>query len=257
MSITNIEKEFQDKVSEQIRLESEGVERFRVFTPFKFEDGDHLALILKKEEDRWLLSDEAHTFMHLTYDIEEKDLRSGRRQEIISNVLSIFKVDDREGELLFEVQNDQYGESLFSFVQALIRISDVSYLTREQVRSTFMEDFRSLIRESTPDDRREFDWIDSEHDPHGNYKVDCCLNGQQKPVFVFALANDDRTRDATIALHQYEKWERSFSALGIFQDQSLIGRKVLARFSDVCDKQFSSLAPNRERLTRYFEETLA
>lgn len=131
MSITSIEKEFQERVSEQIRLEPEGVERFRVFTPFKFEDGDHLALILKKEDDRWLLSDEAHTFMHLTYDIDEKDLRSGRRQEIISNILSIFKVEDQEGELLLEVQNNQYGESLFSFIQALIKISDVSYLTRE------------------------------------------------------------------------------------------------------------------------------
>ena len=257
MSITNIEKEFREKVSEQIRLESEGMERFRVFTPFKFEDGDHLALILKKEDDRWLLSDEAHTFMHLTYDIEEKDLRRGRRQEIISNVLSVFQVDDREGELLFEVQNNQYGESLFSFIQALIRISDVSYLTREQVRSTFMEDFQNLICELTPVDGREFNWTDSEHDPQGNYTVDCCLNGKQKPVFVFALANDDKTRDATITLHQYEKWKRPFSALGIFKDQSSIARKVLARFSDVCDKQFSSLAPNRERLTRYLEETLA
>ena len=69
--------------------------------------------------------------MHLTYDIEERDLRSGTRQSIISNVLSIFEIDDRDGELIIEVLDDRYGDALYSFIQALIKISDVSYLSQE------------------------------------------------------------------------------------------------------------------------------
>lgn len=33
--------------------------------------------------------------------------------------------------------------------------------------------------------------------------------------------------------------------------------RVLARFSDVCEKQFSSLAANKGRSERYLKETLA
>ena len=82
MSVEAIEHDFKQKVCEQLRLASEGIDRFRVFTPFLFEDGDHLAIVLRRENGRWILSDEGHTFMHLTYDIDERDLQRGTRQKI-------------------------------------------------------------------------------------------------------------------------------------------------------------------------------
>ncbi len=257
MSIETIEKDFHEKVSVKIRLAPEGLERYRVFTPFLFEDGDHLVIVLKKEGERWMLSDEAHTYMHLTYDIEEKELHSGTRQKIISNALSTFRIEDRHGELLLDVPDDRYGDSLYSFVQALLKISDVSYLTRERVHSTFMEDFRTLISETVPVDRRVFDWYDIQHDPQRKYTVDCRINGIQPPLFVHALPNDGKTRDATITLLQFERWGIPFHSLGIFEDQESINRKVLVRYSDVCENQFSSLVPNRERITKFLAESIA
>ena len=257
MSASTIEQDFQARVSAKVRLAAEGLNRYRVFTPFRFDDGDHLAIVLKQEGNGWVLSDEAHTYMHLTYDIDERDLQRGTRQTIISNTLSVFGVEDRSGELVLSVPDGQYGDALYSFVQALLKITDVSYLSREQVRSTFLEDFRSFLVERVPAERIAFEWHDPVHDPQGNYAVDCRINGTPRPLFVHALPNDARTRDATISLLQFEKWEVPFRSLAIFEDQESINRKVLARFSDVCEKQYSNLASNRDRIGRYLSEVLS
>jgi hypothetical protein len=256
MTFEAIERDFKKRVCEKLRVEPEGVNRFRVFTPFMFEDGDHLAIILKRIGESWVLSDEGHTYMRLTYDLDEKDFARGTRQKIITNALSSFSVSDEEGELLLRVPDEQYGDALYSFVQALLRVADVSYLNRERVRSTFMEDFRTLIEETVPKERRTFDWHDPKLDPEGKYVVDCKVNNMERPLFLYALQSDDKVRDATIGLLQFERLKTQFRAVGIFDDQEQINRKVLARFSDVCDKQFSSLASNRDRIARYLRENL-
>jgi hypothetical protein len=256
VNLDRVEKDFRTKVSEQIRLASEGLARFRVFTPFMFEDGDHLAVVLKKDGSRWILSDEGHTFMHLTYELEEKDLRQGTRERIIGNALSVFGIEDREGELTLPVQGSQYGDALYSFVQGLMKVTDVTFLSRERAKSTFMEDFRGLVERTIPEPRRTFGWNDPKLDPDANYAVDCRVNGMAVPLFVFAIPNDDRAQYATIALLQYEKWRIAHKSVSIFADQAEINRRVLARLTDVCERQFSSLAV-ADRIEAFLGEALS
>jgi len=257
MDPEQVVRSFRNSVSGQVRLEPEGIDRFRVFTPFQFDDQDHLAIVLKRSNGSWVLSDEGHTYMHLSYEISEKDLLRGTRAKVISNALDSFEVQDRDGELVIPVADEEYGHALYNFVQAVLRISDISFLSRERIRSTFLEDFRAFMSERIPESRRAFDWSDPAHDPAGNYIVDCRVNGIARPLMVFALPHDGRVRDATIALLQFERWGLAARSLAIFEDQEQISRKVLARFSDTCEKQFSSLSANRDRITRFLEEVIA
>ena len=49
MNIVAIETSFREKVGRKVRLAQEGLNRFRVFTPFVFDDGDHLSIVLRNK----------------------------------------------------------------------------------------------------------------------------------------------------------------------------------------------------------------
>ncbi len=256
MSVREVEQEFADRVCSGIRLKPEGVDRYRVLTPFRYDDGDRVALVLRRAEDRWLLSDEGNTYMRLSYRLDDRALQTEGRRKIIDNALDAAMVQDDGGELRIWIDDGQYGSALFSLIQTVLRISDVTLLTREQVRSTFVEDVQQLIEDLIPPELRMRKWHEPKLDPEGRYQVDWYVRTVEVPLFLFALTSEDKVKDATITLHQFEKWNYGYRTVGIFQDQQEISQKTLARFTDVAEKNFSALHGNEDRIAHYLRRML-
>lgn len=255
MNIASIKGDFKSRVCEQIDLEQEGENRFVVVTPFRFEDGDHFEIVLKREGDKWILTDEASTIMHLSYWLEEKDIEAGKRKEIIDSSLSAFSLQNRDGELIIPVIEDRFGDALFNFVQGLTKVNDISFLSREVVKSTFMEDLMGFIKQHVDNTRLSFQWKDQERDPTGKYMVDCRINSMKRPLFVYGIPNQAKAHLATISLLRFERWGTPFRSLGVFEDQEEMDPKPVARFTDAVDKSFSSLRGNEENIVRFFDKT--
>jgi hypothetical protein len=258
INISDIESALKDKISREISLKEEGVNRFRIFNPYEFDDGDHFSIFLKKENGHWKFTDDAHTIMHLSYDMDVSALKKeGTRQKILTNIISNFGLDEYDGSLSIRIESDDFGSAFYNYIHALIKVTDLSYLSKEIVRSTFYEDFRALIRETVPEERLTFDFTHPDYDKEGKYVVDCRINGMPKPIFLFAVPNDSKCKDAMITMYCFNNWGVKYHSVAIFEDQEQINRRVLAQFSDIGEKQFSTLLSNKERIKEYLSERIA
>ena len=258
MNISAIQDSFKSAVAKSVRLLPEGVNRYQIFTPFHFGDGDHFVITLQKDETgNWIITDEGHTYMHISYHMNLSLLKEGNRNEIIEGALERYGVQENDGQILMRIDDlANAGNIFYNFIQCLINITDISYLSRERVTSTFMDDFKSFISETVPDERFEFNYHNPKHDPDGKYSVDCQINGMPRPLHIYAIGNNGDCRDTTIKILKFLGWDIPFHALGIFENQEEISRKVLSRFTDVCDRQFSSLESNRERIKDFLIEQM-
>ncbi len=243
---------FRETVGAQIDLRPEGADRYVVSTPFVHDDGDCLEIVLMRDGDRWALADEGCTLMRPSFDIDEAAPHTRARRQRIADTLRMLRVEDRDGQLVLPVPDGRFGDALFTFVQAIHRIGHV--LSHEQAQSAFQKDVRVFLSDSVAGDRLAFDWQDDARDPEGVYSADCRVECARTPVFVFGLATDGATWDATVTLRRYEEWGRPFRSLAIFEDLTQIGRRALARLTDVCDRQFSGLDGNEERIRRFLGE---
>lgn len=260
MSIQDIRQAFKESACGEIEVVTSGLSRYVVHVPFTFDDGDHFVVLLKEEKGQWILSDEGHTFMHMSYDFRDLEFDQGTRRSVIDEVLNNFGIEDHNGELVLPIPAGRYGDALFSFVQAITKITDVAFLNRDRVRSTFKEDFQKLVESKSKEaglDAVEFDYTHPLQDPKRQYPVDVRVNGKVTPqLLLFGIGNDAQCRDATITLQQWEKWQEFFQTITVFRDQTEINRLVLARFSNVAGSQLASLEVARERLGPYLHRIL-
>jgi len=244
------ERELRIKICEVLNLIPEGEDRIVIASPFTFEDGDSLNVILKRNEHGWYLTDEGHTFMHLSYDNIEFD--KGNRKEILENILKSHYIKNDEGELRIRIREDFIGEAFFTFIQGLSKITDLSMLKRERIKSLFLEEFKEFMK-SLLGRKIIFDYINREQDPAGKYKVDCYIPSE-KPVFIFGIPTDNKCRDTTITLLTFNRWLSQSTSIVVFEDMDKISRGVRSRLTDVSDKSFSNLESAKEFMPDYLRK---
>lgn len=235
----------------EVEVEQQGIDRYVVYAPFTFDDGDHYVCIVERCGDKWCVTDEGHTFMHMSYRMSE--FLKGTRGKIIQDALAIHRIECNEGVLKICVPERMISDAVFSLLHGISKISNVTKFTRDAVKSTFLEDFRNAMTELIGKHEATFGWHDPIHDQEELYSVDCRIQGSHHPWHVYAVGSIDKCRSSTISCLKMEQFAPDSRSIAIFADQSSVNPKAVAQLTDVVWKPFSSLG-ERERIEKYFSE---
>jgi hypothetical protein len=247
------ERDLKMKICEAIyfSIDKKIKDRIIINTPFTFEDGDVLKVVLRKKDNEWYLTDEGHTFMHLSY--EDLDLTKGTRKELLDTILRMHYIINTRGELSSSVENGSLGDALFTFIQGLSKVSDLTFTRRDYIKSLFFEEFIGFLKEIFGD-RAKFNYSYPIKDPNGKYKIDCFIPAR-RPIFIFGIPSVDKCRDTTITLLKFTTWDVRFTSISIYEDMETLPRRAVAKLSDVSDKSYSTLEIAKEDLQRYLIQT--
>ena len=241
MSPKYIEDIATKSLSDMVTLDRRGLDDYRVNVPFSFADGDALKIILRRTSDsKWLLTDEAHTFMYLSYNkIEVGDNIS--KQKILDRILLSHNMQEHDGRLVMEnITPENIGAAIFTFSQALLKVSDFSMWKQERAKSEFFGYFQQLLPECLGNRDYIFNYKYDDIDKDGNYIVDCLVRGSKNNVHVYAVNSESKAKNTVISMFFYGTNLR-IPSCAILDSNSNISNRAKTQLADASEKIIDSL----------------
>lgn len=245
-------------ICKDVSISMKGTGRYQVLAPFKFEDGDWFVVYLIKESNGWTISDEGHTLMHLSYWLDTQQVTGGdtERANIFSSITKMYKLELTDGAITMPVEEDRnIGGNILSYLQALTKITDISFLTKERVKRAFLDDLIEFMKE-TYKERAIPQWSNPVWDREGAYAVDVRLDISKVPFFLYAVWNTNRALNTVISILKYREWEKQkqFRAIVVHEYMEDLPHTVLKKVTDAADKQVSAFFDKKEEIKMYLAD---
>ena len=226
----------------EVKVRQKRAGLYFVETPFMFGDGDYYSIYLQELPGGIVrISDRGHTMMHLSYSNDVDIFFEGTRGRILDEILAELGLREEDGEFFLDAPQTSAGPAALRFAQGLTKITDLTFLNRARVESTFYDDLQQLVFRSVPPEKVQKDYILPELRDADLYPIDYRIEGRESPLFLFGIPNKEKTKLTTIILQHLASMPMAFESLLVFADQKSIPRPDLARLSNVGGEQISSL----------------
>ncbi len=231
-----------------VEIEEKGLDRYIIHTEFTYPDGDELRIVLKTQDDLWVLTDEGHTMMWLSY--EDLNLKTEVRSNLLSRTLKSNRAVIEEGRIIIRFKPDEIGNAVHSMIQVLIQVADLIYMDRENVRSTFVEDMRTTflgqVKKEAVETNKE---IESKR---GDIiTVDLYIKGDE-PLLVFAVNNKEKCLEAILSIVTLSmEDEMQFTSMVVIDEEAEIPAKDRDRAINRADKTYIGLEEMGAGLVRF------
>ena len=246
-----------ERRSAEIRIHWREDDVLMMESPFTFPDGDHFPIHRSEIAGGVELSDRGPILMHVSYEHDVELLYEGARASPREQIVRESGIEENEGIFSIEAPPNQVAGALFRFGQALTKIHDLTFLSRDRVASTFYEDLRALVDTILDEEVVEPDYIPPDVPDANHYPVDYRFEGKEGgSVFLYDVPGRDKTRLTTIMLSHFLLHGLPFESVVVFADQQEIPRLDLARLTNVAGTAVPSLEAE-EDLRRKIERLAA
>ena len=237
-----------ERLCAEVRIHRREDDVLMMESPFTFPDGDHFPIYLSETASGGMkLSDRGHTLMHVSYEHDVDLFYDGARASLREQIVRASSIEEDKGVFSIETPPDQVAEALFRFGQALTKIYDLTFLSRERVASTFYEDLRGLVFTILDEEVVDADYILPNIPNANHYPVDYRFEGQDgRSVFLYGIPGRDKARLTTIMLSHFLLHRVSFESVIVFADQQEIPRLDLARLTNVAGTAVASLEAEKD-----------
>ncbi len=110
-----------------------------ITTPFMNHNNDLISVYVKKNGDRYYLSDNGQTINELSLSGVNID-RSEKRSQELTSILNGLGIKRERSELFTHTDEKKYPESKHRLIQAILSVDDMFMLAESKVESFFLED---------------------------------------------------------------------------------------------------------------------
>ena len=135
-----------ERLCADVRIHKRDDGMHMLIAPFSFPDGDGYPIYLSESRSGGvILSDLGNTLMHASYEHDIDAFYSGTRAALREQIVQEHGIKEHEGAFEIETSPDRIAKALFTLGQALTKIHDLTFLSRDRAANTFYEDLKGML----------------------------------------------------------------------------------------------------------------
>ena len=164
-------------------------------------------------------------------------------------------LDIENGNIFIDSDIETLNSKFLQFAQTISKISGLKYFTIHRQKNIFYEILGEYVKEKFVDIQYTANYIPLSK--YQDYVVDYMFATKQKPIYLFAVKDDNKAKDVIIANQAFKLEKVSFKSIVVYQDYSSISKLTQERILRVTDKPFLDIEQFKEEGYQYIFEEVA
>jgi len=248
---TEINSLLQKQFGQNIGAEEVSANIYRIYVPFFHEDGDMLSIYLDMNSNsNMYLKDFGNTLMRVAYTF---DFESENKKRILNDIVKSYGGLLLDDEVCLGTKKENLATSVYNFSQLIAKVSNISILQRELVKSLFFEYLDDYISAELGD----YDITKSYKPlPDKTLEVDYVIKAE-RPIYMFGVNSDTKAAKTIISCFNFQRERIPFRSLIVHESFESLTAFNRSQIINTVDKQFDSWESFKIGIKPYLEREVA